>query len=89
MEMIVDHRQCFYFEGFKLTATHASHLVEIHKIDERVDPLNQIEDLPDWVFDSRVAVWLTERSASIYDRSSARQIILQLLQPSSQISSRR
>ena len=85
----MDHAQCFYFEGFKLTANQSRHLVEIHKTDERVDQMNEIDDLPDWVFDSRVAVWLTERSASIYDRSSARQIILQLLRSSNQVSSRR
>ena len=83
------HKLCFYFEGFKLTANHTNYLVEIHHTNEEVDSLDNIEDLPDWIYDARIAVWSNEHSASIYDRSMTRQIILQFFRASQSFASKR
>ncbi|HJZ10579.1 MAG TPA: hypothetical protein VJ521_00415 [Acidobacteriota bacterium] len=61
----------FYFDGLALTLSTDSYLVEVKRIHYDPPYINTVWDLPDWVFNSRLAIWITEESASIYHRSLA------------------
>lgn len=64
MQDVVD----YYFGGWILSVDAMTYLVRIRKSDS-VRCENRIEDLPDWVFESRLAIWLMENEAPIFQRS--------------------
>ena len=59
----------YYFEGYKLTLRHESYLVEVQRLYEKPTRTNHIEEIPSWAFQSRLAIWLTDESATIQERS--------------------
>jgi len=65
----------YYFENFSLILDRASFLVEVHPAVEDPPRRNHVEDLPDWVFHSKLAIWLTQNEAPVYERSVAGEII--------------
>lgn len=61
----------YYFEGLAVTLSIESYLVEVKRIHYDPPYISSVWDLPEWVFNSRLAIWITEESAPIYDRSLA------------------
>jgi hypothetical protein len=62
----------YHLHGLFLTVNDSAYLVEIG-IDKRKQQRNaakvRISDLPDWIFRSRHAIWLTVERLSIQDRA--------------------
>jgi len=58
----------FRIEEFVIHVDEGTYLVEVYKNDDE-DPLQSIEDLPNWVFASRYAIWLSGGDAPVRDRA--------------------
>ena len=59
----------FYFDGLVLSLHLPSYLVEIQRLYWEPSYKNKISDLPEWVFNSRLAIWITDESGSIHERA--------------------
>ena len=59
----------YYFEGFVLSVDAMTYLVRIRKADVDAARFDEVEDLPEWAFQSRLAIWLMEDEAPILQRS--------------------
>ncbi|HSE40076.1 MAG TPA: hypothetical protein VLH08_04860 [Acidobacteriota bacterium] len=68
----------FVIEGFQLDLNHAAYLVEVTPVKNRQNEQN-VKELPDWVFHSKHAIWLTSGSAELVDRAMAGERIKQKL----------
>ena len=68
----------YYFENFSLILDSASYLVEVHPPVDDPPRRNHVEDLPDWVFLSKLAIWLTQDNSSVYERSVAGELVRKL-----------
>jgi hypothetical protein len=65
----------YYFKNFSLILDRDSYIVEVHPAVDDPPRRNHVEDLPDWVFHSKLAIWLTQNDAPVYERSVAGEII--------------
>ena len=63
----------FFFEDLVLTVCSEAFLVKVQTGKRRRG--HQLADLPDWVFDSRNAVWLTEEEAPLSVRGNHGDLI--------------
>lgn len=59
----------FCIEGYMLTIWPECYLVEVRPCPDNQDDWNAVSDLPPWVFDSRLAIWLTEGREEIRERA--------------------
>jgi hypothetical protein len=59
----------FVFNGLVLRVYPKAYLVEVRRQDDSREPENRLSDLPDWVFRSRRAIWLTLESGSMLKRA--------------------
>lgn len=59
----------FYLNGFLLKVNNGSHLVEIKPSEKHSIHRMDSTDLPDWIFYSRHAIWLTEEDLPIKERA--------------------
>ena len=59
----------FYFDGFVLSVDALTYLVRIRKSDYEASHQHRPEDLPDWIFGSKLAIWLLEEEAPMLQRS--------------------
>jgi len=62
------HEYCL--DGFHLRVNDFAYLVEIEINPESKACNIQLKDLPDWIFDSRHAIWLTVDDLPIKDRAT-------------------
>jgi hypothetical protein len=58
----------YCLDGYLLKVNDLAYLVEIEMHHET--KANDMEDLPDWIFDSRHAIWLTLENLPIKDRAT-------------------
>lgn len=58
----------FRIEEFVIHVDEGTYLVEVYQNDEDV-AFQTIADLPNWVFASRYAIWLTGGDAPVRDRA--------------------
>jgi hypothetical protein len=65
----------YYFENFSLVVDRGTYLVEVHPPVDDPPRRNRVEDLPDWVFQSKLAIWLTQDNSPVYERSVAGEIV--------------
>jgi hypothetical protein len=65
-------------DGFLLHVDNFAYLVEIHA-SKKVSPDTAPEELPDWLFQSRHAIWLTDENLPIQDRAAHGESIRQKL----------
>jgi len=61
----------FYLDRYELTVDLGSYIVEARELKTPPPFVHTVTDLPEWIFQSRLAIWLTEEGASIYNRSVA------------------
>ncbi len=59
----------FYLDRYELIVDLGSYIVEAHELHTAPPFVHTISDLPDWIFQSRLAIWLAEEGTSIYNRS--------------------
>jgi hypothetical protein len=59
----------FYFDGFVLSVDALTYLIRIRKADHEPYEFHRPEDLPEWVFGSKLAIWLLEEEAPMLQRS--------------------
>lgn len=59
----------FYLDRYELTVDVGSYIVEARELESPPPFVHTVTDLPDWIFQSRLAIWLTEEGTSIYNRS--------------------
>jgi hypothetical protein len=62
--------QEYCLNGYLLKVNDFAYLVEIATDSETTDGKIRLEDLPDWIFDSRHAIWLTVEDLPIKDRAA-------------------
>jgi hypothetical protein len=69
----------YYLHGFLLKVDDFAYLVEIKPTSEK--PLNKDRpaDLPDWIFHSQHAIWLTDENLPIKDRAARGDRIQEML----------
>jgi hypothetical protein len=61
--------QNYYLQGLSLRVNDSAYLVEIElNISKNAKKISE-SDLPEWIFRSRHAIWLTVESGSIHDRA--------------------
>jgi hypothetical protein len=61
--------QNYYLQELSLRVNDSAYLVEIElNIKKNGEKMSQ-SDLPEWIFRSRHAIWLTLENRSIYDRA--------------------
>jgi hypothetical protein len=58
----------FRIEEFVIHVDEGTYLVEVYRNDDEY-PLQSIEDLPNWVFASRYAIWLSGGDAPVRERA--------------------
>ena len=58
----------YVIEGFQLDINHAAYLVDVTPAKKGVKE-QTVRDLPDWIFQSKHAIWLTSGSAQLIDRA--------------------
>ena len=68
----------FRIEEFVIKVDEGTYLVEIYQNDEDVS-IQTIEDLPNWVFASRYAIWLIGGDAPVRERALEGERIKQQL----------
>lgn len=61
--------QHFNFDGYHLTLRPESYLILVRPVMEKPEKPSSITELPDWVFHSRLAIWLTDDITSMHERS--------------------
>jgi hypothetical protein len=61
--------QRFYLDRFVLTVNKACYLVEVETSFDRERRVNQLKDLPSWVFESKHVIWLKDEKANIAERA--------------------
>jgi hypothetical protein len=61
-------RKRYVIDGFQLEINPAAYLVEVSTAKNAVNEQN-VTELPDWVFQSKHAIWLTSGSAKMIDRA--------------------
>lgn len=59
----------FCVDGFLLKINRAGYLVEVHEAAIGCDCQGELGKLPDWVFHSKHAIWLSEEGASVLIRA--------------------
>lgn len=62
--------QEYCLNRYVLKVNDFAYLVEIETDRETTDGKIRLEDLPDWIFDSRHAIWLTVEDLPIKDRAA-------------------
>ncbi len=67
--MILGNFQKYFFKRYCLTLRPESYLVEVKALNDRPRRCNKLRDLPDWIFQSRLAIWLTDEDGPIQERS--------------------
>ena len=60
--------QVFQLKHYGLRINSACYLVTVSNTSQKEDS-HRVQDLPDWVFTSKHAVWLTEEEEPIADRA--------------------
>jgi hypothetical protein len=70
----------FYLEPFVLTVNPACYLVEVAKRNREETRNSRLSELPEWVFQSKHAIWLTDENATIATRAKNGEQIRQKLQ---------
>jgi hypothetical protein len=75
----VQHTNQFYLDGFLLSVDNYAYLVEIKSSEKKVIQDSGADELPDWMFDSRHAIWLTDENLPIRDRAAHGESIRQKL----------
>ena len=58
----------FRIDEFVIQVDEGTYLVEVYQKDDEV-PLKTLDDLPNWVFASRYAIWLTGGDAPVRERA--------------------
>ena len=66
----MSHTHEYYLDGFRLKVNDFAYLVEVEINFGTNDSKVQLKDLPDWVFDSRHAIWLTVDDLPIEERAT-------------------
>jgi hypothetical protein len=59
----------YILHGLALRVYPKAYLVEVRRMDEDTQEESRLADLPDWVFRSRRAIWLTLENAPIQNRA--------------------
>lgn len=62
--------QEYCLNRYVLKVNNFAYLVEIETDREKTDGKIRLADLPDWIFDSRHAIWLTLEDLPIKDRAA-------------------
>lgn len=65
----------YVLNGLALRVYPKAYLVEVRRLDECGGPENRFSDLPDWVFGSRRAIWLTLENGSMLNRAERGETI--------------
>ena len=65
----------YYFADFALAVDNASYLVTVFQPEVRPALENLATDLPDWIFQSRLTIWLGETGGTVYERSLKGELI--------------
>lgn len=65
----------YVLNGLALRVYPKAYLVEVRQLDENGGPENRISDLPDWVFRSRRAIWVTLENGSMQNRAERGETI--------------
>ncbi|MCI0412288.1 hypothetical protein L0222_05730 [bacterium] len=80
VKYVIEHR----IAGFQLILHPGSYIVEVMPENELVSFVNQTKELPDWIFYSKHAIWLSRENTSIFQRAERgdqfKRIILSRLQ---------
>ncbi len=58
----------FFVDDLLINVSPASFLVIVQKTG-RPSYLNQVQDLPDWVFNSKHVIWLTDEELTVGERA--------------------
>ena len=66
--------------GLALRVYPKAYLVEVRRLDDSGEPENHLSDLPDWVFRSRRAIWVTLEGGSMLKRAESGERIKKELQ---------
>ena len=69
----------FYVDEFKLTVHKDAFLVHVTILRESPSRQDASETLPDWIFNSRLAIWLLDENCPIYDRAKKGDAVKQKL----------
>lgn len=59
----------YYVDSLELVVDPGSYLVEVRYLHDLPRGSHSVSDLPDWVFQSKLAIWLMDRGASIMERA--------------------
>jgi hypothetical protein len=69
----------YHFDGFELNLNEACYLVTVSVTSEKRLSYHTVRELPSWVFQSKLAIWIMDEGPSILDRSLAAERIRQAL----------
>jgi hypothetical protein len=65
----------YFINRLALEVHPGGYLVQITVLDSDPPRQDQVSDLPEWVFRSRLAIWFVQGEGSIYDRAQAGDLI--------------
>jgi hypothetical protein len=68
----------FLVDGFSLTLNSECYLVEVQERPE-IQGVTEASILPDWIFESKHAIWLMEENKPIADRARDGERVRQVL----------
>ena len=60
----------FHVDSFELTVDTDSYIVAVREDPNPGGAQNACSDLPNWVFQSKHAIWLAEDNVSLYERAT-------------------
>lgn len=70
-----------WLAGYCLEIYNASYLVQVTTERHKRSANTELRNVPDWVFHSKHAIWLTDEDASMLDRANHGDGIKKQLQP--------
>lgn len=59
----------YVLNGLALRVYPKAYLVEVRRMDEEITEETRLSEIPEWVFGSRRAIWLTLENAPMYRRA--------------------